>query len=449
MNVNRYLNDNFAPVAEEITTTHLRVTGVIPRELNGRYLRNGPNPLGPVDPVKHHWFTGAGMVHGVRLSNGRAQWYRNRWVRNTAVVEALGEDVAGRELAGANNTHVIGLAGKTWALVEAGSPPVELSDELDTLGVNAFFGTLADRGFTAHPKVDPDTGDLHAVCYHWPDWADHLQYVHVGRNGRVVSTVNIPVPGMTMVHDVSLTPNYVVVYDLPVTINLEMAMAGSNFPFAWNNDYQPRVGLLPRNGVAKDIVWVEVGACYVFHPMNAFEDADGRVVIDVCRYQRMFDRDLTGPFGDSLATLDRWTIDPKTRRVNEQRIDDRAQEFPRFNPSLSAKPYRFGYSVAVVGNGFPSILKHDLQTGASASFEFGAGRHGAEPYFIAREGATAEDDGYLMTFVYDEASRKSELVVLNAQDPSAPPIATVHLPVRVPYGFHGSWIPDGASGPSV
>ncbi len=139
MNANRYLNDNFAPVAEEITTTHLRVTGAIPRELNGRYLRNGPNPLGPVDPVKHHWFTGAGMVHGVRLSNGRAQWYRNRWVRNAAVVEALGEDVAGRELAGANNTHVIGHAGKTWALVEAGSPPVELSDELDTLGVNAFF----------------------------------------------------------------------------------------------------------------------------------------------------------------------------------------------------------------------------------------------------------------------------------------------------------------------
>jgi carotenoid cleavage dioxygenase len=183
--------------------------------------------------------------------------------------------------------------------------------------------------------------------------------------------------------------------------------------------------------------------------MNAFEDAEGRVVIDVCRYARMFDRDHTGPFGDSLATLDRWTIDPKARRVNEQRIDDRAQEFPRFNPSLAAKPYRFGYSVAVRGNGFPSILKHDLHTGASTSFEFGAGRHGAEPYFVAREDAKAEDDGYLMTFVYDEASRKSELVVLNAQDLAAPPIATVHLPARVPYGFHGSWIPDGASGPSV
>jgi 8'-apo-carotenoid 13,14-cleaving dioxygenase len=449
MNANRYLTDNYAPVAEEVTTTNLRVTGAIPRELNGRYLRNGPNPIGPVDPAKHHWFTGSGMVHGVRLGNGRAQWYRNRWVRSASVIEALGEDVAGRELGGGNNTHVIGHAGRTWALVEAGSPPVELTDELDTLGVNAFFGTLADRGFSAHPKVDPDTGELHAMCYHWPDWADHLQYVRVGKNGRVVRTVNIPVPGMTMVHDMSLTPNYVVVFDLPVTINLEMAMAGSNFPFAWNADYQPRVGLLPRNGEAKDIVWVDVGACYVFHPMNAYEDAQGRVVIDLCRYRRMFERDHTGPFGDSLATLDRWTIDPKTRRVNEERIDDRGQEFPRCAGSRSTKPYRFGYSVAVAAGAFPSIIKHDLEKGTSTTFEFGAGRHGAEPYFVAREGAKAEDDGYLMTYVFDQATGKSELAILDAQDLSRPAIATVHLPARVPYGFHGSWIADGADGPSV
>ena len=132
--------------------------------------------MGPVDAAKHHWFTGSG--HGARRAagGGRAQWYRNRWVRSAAVVEALGEDVAGRELAGANNTHVIGHAGRTWALVEAGSPPVELTDELDTLGVNAFFGTLADRGFSAHPKVDPDTGDLHAMCY---------QLAGVGRSSAV------------------------------------------------------------------------------------------------------------------------------------------------------------------------------------------------------------------------------------------------------------------------
>ncbi len=417
MNTNRYLTDNYAPVTEEITTTHLRVTGAIPRELNGRYLRNGPNPLGPIDAAKHHWFTGDGMVHGVRLSSGRAQWYRNRWVRSPTVVEALGEDLAGRELVSGNNTHVIGHAGRTWALVEAGSPPVELTDELDTLGVNAFFGTLTDRGFTAHPKVDPDTGDLHAVCYHWPDWADHLQYVHVGRNGRVVRTVNIPVPGMTMVHDVSLTPNYVVVYDLPVTINLEMAMAGSNFPFAWNNDYQPRVGLVAaqrrserhRLGRGRRVLRLP---------------SDERV-----RRRRRSRRDRRVPLSADVRSRPHRSVRRQSRDARS--LDDRSEDAPR--ERTTHRRSRAGVSAfqsercprsridsvtasPCVGNGFPSILKHDLQTGASTSFEFGAGRHGAEPYFVAREGAKAEDDGYLMTFVYDEASRKSELVVLNAQD---------------------------------
>ncbi len=163
----------------------------------------------------------------------------------------------------------------------------------------------------------------------------------------------------------------------------------------------------------------------------------------------MFERDHGGPFGDSLATLDRWTIDPKARRVNEERIDDRGQEFPRCAANRSTKPYRFGYSVAVEGGSFPAIIKHDLEKGTSSTYSFGAGRHGAEPYFVPRDGAKAEDDGYLMTFVFDEASQKSELVILDSQELSRGAIATVHLPARVPYGFHGSWIADGTDAPSV
>jgi carotenoid cleavage dioxygenase-like enzyme len=139
------------------------VIGALPRELNGRYLRIGPNPLGSVDRDTHHWFVGAGMVHGMRLAEGRAIWYRNRWVRSAELCAELGEDPGQRRLGGSNNTHVIGHAGRTWAIVEAGAPPVELGYELDTVGVNDFFGTLTDKAFTAHPKIDPDTGDLHAI----------------------------------------------------------------------------------------------------------------------------------------------------------------------------------------------------------------------------------------------------------------------------------------------
>src|SRR6476619_3308204 len=115
---NRYLNGAYAPVAEEVTAFDLPVTGTIPVELDGRYLRNGPNPFGPVDPDGYHWFTGDGMVHGVRLRDGRAEWYRNRWVRSTPVSEALGEPPAPGERHGGMDgatTNVIGLAGPTFA----------------------------------------------------------------------------------------------------------------------------------------------------------------------------------------------------------------------------------------------------------------------------------------------------------------------------------------------
>ncbi|MFU8816752.1 MAG: carotenoid oxygenase family protein [Pseudomonadales bacterium] len=447
--VERYLSDNFAPVDREITETGLQVIGEIPRELNGRYLRNGPNPLGAVDRDRHHWFLGDGMVHGVRLVDGAAAWYRNRWVRSTEVAQALGESVGQRDLASANNTHVIGHAGRTWALVEAGAPPVELGYELDTVGRNDFFGTLSDQAFSAHPKIDPDTGDLHAIAYKWPDFADHVQYVHVGRDGRVKRTVNVPVPGMVMMHDTSITERYIVIYDLPVTVSFELLGRGMRFPFAWNPDYAPRVGLLPRDGGGDDVIWCEVNACFAFHPMNAYDDAQGNVVIDLCRYERMFETDVQGPFGDSLATLDRWTINPSTRRVSEQRIDPRGQEFPRCHPQRNGKPYRYGYSVAVETDTFPQIYKHDLQTGASEQHILGPGRHAGEPYFVPREGARSEDDGYLMSYVYDAGRDSSELVILDALAVAQAPLARVLLPGRVPYGFHGSWLPDGWDGPSV
>jgi carotenoid cleavage dioxygenase len=449
MSADPYLANNFGPVAEETTATDLEVVGTIPADLNGRYLRNGPNPLGAVDRTTHHWFAGPGMVHGVRLDEGRASWYRNRWVRSPELVEALGEENGDRNLGGSNNTHVIGHAGRTWAIVEAGSPPVELSDELDTVGANNFFGTLPDQAFSAHPKIDPDTGDLHAMAYSWPGFEDHVQYVHVGRDGRVIKTVDVPVPGMVMMHDMSLTEHYAVIYDLPVTVSGELLERGMNFPFAWNADYAPRVGLLPRDGTAADVIWCDVNPCYVFHPMNAYEDEAGNVVLDVCRYERMFEKDTYGPFGDSVATLDRWTVNPTTRKVNEQRIDDRGQEFPRCHPGLNGKPYRYGYSVVVEPGAFPRILKHDVTAGTTHEFDLGPGRHSGEPYFVPREGAQSEDDGYLMTYVYDEGRDKSELLILDAHDPSQKPLAQVLLPARVPYGFHGSWIAEGWDGPSV
>ncbi len=445
-----YLSGNYAPVQEEVTTFDLPVIGELPADLAGRYLRNGPNPLRAVDPATHHWFVGDGMVHGVRLVDGRAAWYRNRYVGSRSLSEARGvADIPGRNWngsVGGPNTNVGGFAGTTWAMVEAGGCPVELTYELETVGRNDFSGTLPGA-FTAHPKLDPDTGELHAVVYAWAEWLDHVQYVVVGADGRVRRTLDIPLPGMTMVHDMSLTQRYAVVYDFPVTVDLDLAFA-SRFPFRWNPDHGSRVGLLPREAAGADeITWVDAPLCYSFHPMNAYDDADGGVVIDLCVYDRMFDTDLLGPFGDGFARLERWRIDPAGRTVDVSVVDDTPVEFPRHRGALGTKPYRYGYCASPsLGTSWPT-LKYDLHTGAREVLDHGPGRSAGEPVFVSRPDPTAEDDGWLITFVHDAGTAGAELVVLDAQDLGRGPVARVVLPQRVPYGFHGNWVSDRAVAP--
>ena len=449
---NFYLQGNYAPVAEEVTAFDLPIVGQLPTELDGRYLRNGPNPASPVTSADYHWFTGDGMVHGVRLRDGRAEWYRNRYVGSSHMSELRGEpDIPGRNWNNSGhgpNTNVGGFAGRTWAMVEAGGCPVELTYELETIGRNDFFGTLPGA-FTAHPKVDPDSGEMHAVVYAWAEWMDHVQYVVVGTDGRVRRTLDIPLPGMTMLHDMSLTQRYAVVYDQPCTVDLDLVFAG-RFPFRWNPEYGNRLGLLPREGEAADIVWVEAPICYSFHPLNAYDTADGKVVIDLCVYDKMFDADLLGPFGDNLPRLEHWEIDPAARTTSVTVIDETPNEFPRHRGSVTAKQHRYGYCTSPSSDGSAGwpTLKHDLVTGTRQVFDHGPGRCAGEPVFIGRPGGTDEDDGWLMTMVHDLSGASAELVVMDAQDFDRGYVAQVLLPQRVPFGFHGNWVSDRSVPPS-
>jgi 8'-apo-carotenoid 13,14-cleaving dioxygenase len=444
-----YLSGNFAPIAEETTAFDLPVIGELPSDLNGRYLRNGPNPMGDVDPATHHWFIGDGMVHGIRVRDGRAEWYRNRYVGSAAVSAMRGEpDVDGPNWNGFTlgpNTNVGGFAGTTWAMVEAGGCPVELTYELETVCRNDFYGTLPG-GFTAHPKLDPTTGELHAMVYAWAQWFDHVQYVVVAPDGRVRRTLDIPLPGMTMLHDMSITERYAIVYDQPCTVDFDLAFAG-RFPFRWNPDYGNRVGLLPREGGVDEIVWIDVPVGYAFHPLNAYDTPDGGVVIDLCNYDVMFDRDILGPFGEPrLARLERWLLDPARRTCSTTIIDDRPNEFPRTRGSVTGQHHRYGYCaspVADLTSGWPT-LKHDLQTGAREVFDHGPGRAAGEPVFVSRPNSVDEDDGWIVTFVHDLATGQAEFVVLDAADFGRGYVARVPLPQRVPYGFHGNWVSDRA-----
>lgn len=452
---NMYLQGHCGPVDNELTAFDLPVIGQIPEELEGRWLRNGPNPIGEVtDPAKHHWFLGDGMVHGLRIRGGKAEWYRNRWVRADKVANVLGETPpAGPAFGGRSNdgpnTHVAGFAGRTWAMVEAGANPVEMSYELDTIGRSDFDGTLA-AGFSAHPKYDPATRELHAMTYAWPDLVDSLQYVVVGSDAKVTKTINIPVADMPMVHDMSLTDTYAIVFDLGVTLSFDLLGDGYPFPFGWNPDHECRIGLLPRNGSSNDIIWCPIDPCFTFHPLNAYDTPDGNVVIDLCRYDTMFQNETTGPFQTSTPTLDRWTINPTTRVIHEERIDDRAHEFPRHNPKVGLKEHQFGYTAEILygqSHLHRDTFKTDYKTGLITSHSYGEGKGGAEPIFIPKEHATAEDDGWIMTLVHGAVEDPAEIHILDASDMTAPPLAQITLPQRVPLGFHGSWVPDSSVAP--
>jgi carotenoid cleavage dioxygenase-like enzyme len=450
----RFVEGSFAPVNEEITVFDLPVTGQLPAGLSGRYLRNGPNPLGLDDP-DYHWFLGAGMVHGVRLRDGRAEWYRNRWVRSKAVATAHHEQwPAGpvhENMDFAANTCIISQAGKTLATVEAGPLPYELTEELDTVGPSDFGGTLPG-GFAAHTKLDRQTGELHAIAYFWA-W-DHVQHVVVDAAGKVTRTTDIPVPDGPMMHDFALTGKYVVLLDLPVTFSLNAVTQGKELPYVWNADHPARVGLLPRDGSAA-VQWIGIDPCWVFHCLNAYDTDDGKILVDLCQYNAGFDvSTLWAAHGP--VTLDRWTIDPAAGTVRQQRLDDRGQEFPRVDDRIISKPHRYGYS-AVIGeitraitvagdfgdDAFSNaILRHDLAQGTVEAHEFGRDATVGEAVFAPASADAAEDDGYVMTFVHNPDRGAADLVILAAQDFTADPVARVHLPARIPLGFHGNWIPD-------
>jgi carotenoid cleavage dioxygenase len=284
------------------------------------------------------------------------------------------------------------------------------------------------------------------MSYFW-GWGNTVQYSVIDAAGRVRKTVDIELPASPMLHDMSITERYAVVYDLPVVFNLDMAMSGSTFPYAWDADHQSRVGLLPRDGIGDDVRWFDVEPCYVFHPMNAFDDGDDKVVIDLARHPKMFDRNRLGP-DEGAPTLDRWTIDLVADKVLEERLDDRGQEFPRVDERLSGRRHRYGYSVGFAedAQGHTDmadnvVFKHDLTSGRTDSRRFANGAVG-EVVFVPNGPKAGEDDGVLMGFAYDAGRAASDLILLDAA--SLETVASVHLPVRVPHGFHGNWIADAS-----
>jgi carotenoid cleavage dioxygenase len=436
------LSSGYQPVTEEVTLPFPTVRGKLPTELDGTFLRIGPNALGGHDPARDHSFAGDAMVHGLRLRDGRAEWYRNRWVRTDRVARALGElPTPGPRHGLSDNTNcaIVRHAGHTFALGDGGALPTRLGDRLETLDRVDFDGTLPG-GFSAHPVLDPLTQEMHAVAYEpGRPGVDHLT---LDASGRVRRCENITVKDTPMMHAFSLTDRDAIIYDLPVTYSARAAAAGSRVPYVWNDNHGARLGVLPREGGDADVRWMDIAPCFVFHPVNAYRR--GRhLIVDVIRHERAFDRDPLHP-SESSPALWRWTVDGTSGTVTEAQLCGHAEEFPRIDDRYTGSPYRYAFTVGLrPGQGAalagPALLRHDLVTGRVDRHDFGAGREGGEAVFVPRAADAPEADGWLLGVVHDTATNRSELVVIDTADFTGPPVAAIRLPVRVPHGLHAQW----------
>lgn len=446
---NPFLLGGFAPVQNELTIDSLPVRGAVPREIAGVYMRNGPNPAYP--PLSYFYpFDGDGMIHALYFDNGRVS-YRNRFVV-TAGLKA--ERRAGRALYGGlfkpvlpdpqyispdgdpsrfkkvANTHIIRHAGRYLALREDDLPH-EMTRDLDTVGKWDFFGALAIR-MTAHPKIDPATGEL--LMFHYSSRPPYLVYIVADRTGRIVRQRPLDVPASFVVHDMAITPDHAVFFLCPLTFDDERGSRTGSF-VNWEPERGTRIAVIRRDGSGATR-WFETEPFFMLHFMNARE-TDSGIAAEYCQFAAL-------PRAGVLPSLWRATLDFKDGSVKREQLDERPGEFPRVDPRVWGHSYRYGWlPVAVQQRRAPgtwsALARYDFVTGAHAVHDFGPGREVDEPVFVAR--SREEGDGWIMTYVYDAATDSSRFVILDAREISLAPIAEIVLPRRVPHGFHGEWMP--------
>jgi len=446
-----------APVLDERDDRNLKVSGKLPAGLNGLFVRNGPNPqFAPLGA--YHPFDGDGMLHAIYLEGGGAR-YRNHWIeskgllterkRGHACYGSLSqfhvpeEDVVaeGGFMKNTANTHTVRHAGRYLALMEAGKP-TEFSRELKTLGEYDFDGKL-EGAMTAHPKLDPKTGEMVFIGY--SPFPPYLRHHVVDASGALVHSAVIDLPAPVMMHDFAITENYSLFFDAPAIFDVEAMMRGEP-GIRWEPDRGTRIGVLPRHGRADEIRWFEIPNCYVVHFFNAWDT--GR---SIHIYAPAFESMPGGLSFDNPVQIEepkpwKWTIDLDAGSVKAEQTDDQSGEFPRIDDRRAGRKQRYMYNALARSWAFDfdfhGVIKYDIEGGRSQRFIHGDTAVSGEHIFAPNPDGSAEDDGWLLTMVTDRQTEKSELVVLDARDLAAGPLARVHIPRRVPLGFHANWFPE-------
>jgi len=457
------LTGAYAPIETEVVGEDLPVIGEIPRDLNGLYVRNGPNRRFAAEG-RYHWFDGDGMLHAVRFDAGKVT-YRNRWVRTRALAEELAagralwkgvmepprRDRPDMPLKDTSNTDVTFHAGKLLTMWYLAGDVYQIDPEtLETVARADWNGTLKTT-VSAHSKVDEHTGEF--IFFDYGRAHPYMSYGVVGPDGALKHWIPVELPGPRLPHDMAITPNYTILHDLPLFHDRDALGAGRH-KVRFYPDLPARFAVIPRYGTVDQVRWFEAEPCFIYHVVNAWEDGD-EVVMVACRFRTPTDRH-GDPDPERFATmiahlqmdayLYQWRFNLRNGRCKESMIDDTLNsEFPSINSGVRGRRNRYAYHVKMANRNldeplFTGLVKYDIDTGAYTAWSEGRGFWYNEAPFAPRDHPSSEDDGYVVSFVWNARGRRSEVQIFDAQDFGHGPIARVIVPQRVPNGFHATWV---------
>jgi carotenoid cleavage dioxygenase len=458
------LNGNNAPVHEEDHWDNLQVIGELPVDLNGLYVRNGPNAFYPPE-WRYHAYDGDGMLHAVRFERGRAS-YRNKWVRTEGLLEeqAAGHalwkglkeapraDTPEQPLKNTANTDVKFHAGRLLAMWYRSGLPYSLDPiTLETVGNGDVDGRI--RRLSAHSRPDEHTGEL--VFFDYDTKPPYMRYGVVDAQRKLRHMIEVPMSQPSLPHDMAVTENYSILHDFPLRPDPE-ALAIGRYKVRFFADQPSRFGVIPRYGNASDVHWFEARPTYMLHVVNAWEE--GQEVVMIGTPYRMYEKDDGSLDSERLERtihmrqrdflLYEWRFNLETGKTSERVIDDVLNtEFPVINSAYQGRKNRWSYHVIFPQGGleeprFPGLVKYDLETGGYVAYSAGPQYFYNEGGFAPRDNATGEDDGYLVMFVWNPTARQSEVQVFDAKGSRMAdgPVARILLPRRVPHGFHATYV---------
>lgn len=457
---NKLLQGIFEPLNAESNINDLIVTGEIPSELNGIFFRNGPNPQ-YVFSENYHFFEGDSMIHAMRFQNGQVS-YDNRWIRTEkfklernarkslfAGFRDFGKsDPKVKDMrADTVNTNILWHGNKLLALQES-TLPFEISHmDLSTIGSHDFGGKLKNS-MTAHPKIDPATGELIFYNYINPIETEHIYYYVADKNGQIIKCEKIAVPYLGLLHDFAITKDFVILPFFPLVCSYERLFNGGDF-YQWEPERGAYFGIMPRNGASENVIWIHIpdASCLAFHTVASYQD-DDYIILDTMLADNIPSK-ADGFKADAdvfPAYLTRWIFDlPNEKLLSKVQLSNIAGEFPKIDERFMGYKYNHAYFAGTLhshwyGFSFDTIIHYDLANNETQIHDFGINSMPAEPIFVPRKADAKEGDGFLLTYVYRTQDNRSDLVIFDASHIDKEPLATIHLPHRVPFGFHGSWV---------